>query len=55
MAVAKVKHASTLGDTFQALIEEITGQGVYDNIDSSRICRLQNALNKRIVLGRENV
>jgi hypothetical protein len=53
--LAKIKHASTLGNAFPAFIKEVMGQNIHNNIYSSRICALQNVMNKRIVSGGENM
>jgi hypothetical protein len=51
--LAKINHASTLGNTFQALEKQITKQSVHDNVYPSTVCGLQDARNKGVIIRRE--
>jgi hypothetical protein len=52
--LAQINHASTLCNAFPALEKEITRQSVYNNINASSICALQNAGDKRIIPRRKD-
>jgi hypothetical protein len=53
--LAEINHASTLGNTFPALEKQITRQSVHDNIYPSRVCALQDAGNKTVIIRREDM
>jgi hypothetical protein len=53
--LAKINHASTLGNAFPALEKQITRQGVHDDIYASSVCALQDARNKRVIIRREDM